>query len=126
MPWWSWIVIWVALLALSLLYVVLLGIKLWRHVVRVGKEFDAASARLGSPSLQFSEELAEFSGERLQAATEPGGAVHADPEQLREVYRAGKRERRLDRVQRRVERRSSRGQAQSLRDLDLINPDSTL
>lgn len=126
MPWWSWIVIWVALLALSLLYVVLLGIKLWRHVVGLGREFSAASARMGSPLAQPSAELAtspsenpsESPGEDVPAEREPGWALYSDPGQLVQEYGSGKRSRQAERARRRVHRRGVRGQAQSLRDLE--------
>lgn len=120
MPWWSWIVIWVALLALSLLYVVLLGIKLWRHVVRLGKEFSDASARLGGPSGRFDGIPSDSLASSSDAEREPGWAVHGDPGDLAAEYRAGKRQRGADRTQRRVERRALRSQAQSLRDLARI------
>lgn len=119
MPWWSWIVIWVALLALSLLYVVLLGIKLWRHVVRLGKEFSEASARMGNRPGGPDGELPGRTAETPLPEREPGWAVSSDPALLAEEYRAGKRRRRIDRVRRRVARRRLRGQAQSLRDLEL-------
>ncbi len=118
--------IWVSLLALSLLYVLLLGIKLWRHVVALGRECSEATARLGKPSVQFSQDLAGNSADPLKVVREPGWAVDADPAEVHAEYRSGKLNRKLDRTARRVERRSVRGQAQSLRDLQLIDPDLKL
>ena len=38
MPWWSWILIWIALVALSLLFYVLLGIRLFRQFMATMKD----------------------------------------------------------------------------------------
>jgi hypothetical protein len=113
MPWWSWILIWIALVALSLLFYVLLGIRLYRQAMAALKDLGAASAKLGH--------LAPAMAGEPQRATpdQPGAAVFASPAQMRHDYDASKSSRREDRRQRRVQRKHDRGQPQSLRDLDL-------
>ena len=47
MPWWSWILIWIALIALSLLFFVLMGVRLFRQFMATVKELGAAGDKLG-------------------------------------------------------------------------------
>ena len=120
MPWWSWILIWVALIALSLLFIVLLGFRLWRGVVALTRTFN-----------QVSDERTAFWDSSLRKATQehvtdgrtamPGSAVFAPPEKMKDDYLAAKEERRFVRLQRRVARRKERGQLQSLRDIEALH-----
>lgn len=116
MPWWSWIVIWIALIALSLLYVVLLGIKLWGHVVRLGNAVSDVSAAFSARSVLLRQDaspvLATFVRQEAPGQLELPAVTEAV-----EVYHRGKVERRAARRRRRIERRRRHGQAQSLRDL---------
>ncbi|MET3720393.1 MULTISPECIES: hypothetical protein [unclassified Arthrobacter] len=113
MPWWSWILIWIALVALSLLLYVLLGIRLYRQIRAVLKD-------LGDAGSKFGHLAPVVAGEPQSAApVQPGGAIFASPAQMRHDYDASKSSRREDRRQRRVQRKHHRGQPQSLRDLDL-------
>ncbi|ALE06004.1 hypothetical protein AL755_11840 [Arthrobacter sp. ERGS1:01] len=116
MPWWSWILIWVALLALSLLFVVLLGLKLWRDAGKTMKTFTAVSDDLSAYWARREQSLAEAHVTEVRTAV-PGAAVFATPEQMKDDYVAAKDERRFARLQRRVARRKERGQLQSLRDI---------
>ena len=116
MPWWSWIVIWVALIALALLYVVLLGLKVWRDATRTMRTFEETSARLGAYQRASTSEW-EAKQPPAPERPAPGSAVFASPEQMKDDYLAAKEERRLARLQRRVARRKERGQLQSLRDI---------
>lgn len=118
MPWWSWIVIWVALVALALLFVVLMGLKVWRDGT---KTLHAVTA--------VGDELSAYWADRERAAAQkptvvrtavPGAAVFATPEQMKDDYLAAKEERRFARLQRRVARRKERGQLQSLRDINAL------
>jgi hypothetical protein len=113
MPWWSWILIWVALIALSLLFYVLLGIRLFRQFMATVKDLSAAGEKLGH--------LAPVdlpSPEPDPAGPRPGSAVFASPAAMRHDYEASKSSRREQRRLRRVQRRTDRGQPQSLGDLD--------
>jgi hypothetical protein len=112
MPWWSWILIWIALVAVSLLFYVLLGIRLFRQFMATLKDLGEAGEQLGN----FSP-----GGRPAQAgpsAQPQGAAVFASPAQMRHDYHASKSARREDRRRRRVQRRTDRGQRQSLSDLD--------
>jgi hypothetical protein len=112
MPWWSWILLWIALVAVSLLFYVLLGIRLFRQFMATLKDLGDAGEKLG-----------HFSPTGLpvqpdQQATPQGAAVFASPVQMRHDYHTSKSARREDRRLRRVQRRTDRGQRQSLGDLD--------
>lgn len=110
MPLWFWILLWVALCALALVFIALLGWRLIRQFMRTLHEFEAAADRLGS-GLQAEQPATE--------PHEPELAIFADPEVLKEEFALGKAQRREQRRQRRVARRTARGQRQSLRDLRL-------
>ncbi|HEV7167920.1 MAG TPA: hypothetical protein VGN49_08130 [Micrococcaceae bacterium] len=115
MPWWSWIVIWIALVALSLLYVALLGIKVWRDFRKTAKSLETAGNRLREHGQARRAEL-----EAQLAPAMPrvqGVAVFASPEQMKDDYTAAKAARVSQRRRRRVARRAERGQPQSLRDI---------
>ncbi|HEY1156816.1 MAG TPA: hypothetical protein VGE95_11065 [Arthrobacter sp.] len=113
MPWWSWILIWVALVAVALLFYVLLGIRLFRQFMATMKDLSAAGAKLGhlGPT-----EVPDESGDLSRAV--PGSAVFASPAVMRHDYEASKLARREERRRRRVQRKKDRGQPQALGDLD--------
>lgn len=111
MPWWSWILIWIALVALSLLFYVLLGIRLFRQFMATLKDLGAAGEKLGHLSPAVPPAQPEDSSAQ-------GAAVFASPVQMRHDYHTSKSARREDRRQRRIQRRTDRGQRQSLGDLD--------
>ncbi len=133
MPWWSWIVIWIALIALSLLYVLLLGIRTWRGLSATVDAFHHASEALAryrdgaEKKLSTGDSIADgddgTQGTARGAATSrrPGGAVFASPEQMRDEYTAAKAERVSRHRRVRVARRSERGQLQSWRDIELLD-----
>src|SRR4029453_3188479 len=114
MPWWFWILLWLALIALSLLFYLLLGIRLFRQVTATFKELGEAGARFGHIDPEASATEADASaGTKAQ-----GLAVFASPGQMRHDYEAAKAFRREVRRQRRVKRKAERGQPQSLCDID--------
>jgi hypothetical protein len=110
MPLWFWILLWVALCALALVFIGLLGWRLFRQFMRTLREFESAADRLAS-GLQAEPPVAE--------PHQPRPAILADPAVLKEEYALGKEQRREQRRQRRVARREARGQRQSLHDLRL-------
>ncbi|MDQ0769090.1 biopolymer transport protein ExbB/TolQ [Pseudarthrobacter defluvii] len=113
MPWWSWILIWVALVAVALLFYVLLGIRLFRQFMATMKDLSAAGEKLGHLGpVELPEESADPS------RTLPGSAVFASPAAMRHDYEASKLARREERRRRRVQRKMDRGQPQALGDLD--------
>ncbi|MHA7304169.1 hypothetical protein ACX80E_02820 [Arthrobacter sp. TMN-49] len=119
MPWWSWILIWIALIALSLLFMVFLGLKLWRDVASTTRTFSDVSAERAAYWEQ-SLERATVEHVTEMRADLPGSAVFASPEKMKDDYLATKEERRFARLQRRVARRKERGQLQSLRDIEAL------
>jgi hypothetical protein len=114
MPWWTWILIWIALIALSLLFYLLLGIRLFRQFMATVKDLGAAGEKLA----HLAPALPEADEPRGADAGQPGSAVFASPARMRHDYHTSKSSRREDRRQRRVQRRTDRGQPQSLGDLD--------
>lgn len=119
MPWWSWILLWVALAALSLLFFVALGFRLWRKATATMRGYAEVSEQLSDhwdKSLKISQE----SLVPEPRSVVPGSAVFATPEEMKDDYLAAKEERRYGRLQRRVARRKERGQLQSLRDIETL------
>ncbi|MGM9470600.1 hypothetical protein ACS5PJ_01205 [Pseudarthrobacter sp. YS3] len=114
MPWWSWILIWIALVALSLLFYVLLGIRLYRQFMATIKDLGAAGEKIG----HLATLPATYDEPRPLTSVPPGAAIFATRARMRHDYDASKSSRREDRRQRRVQRKTDRGQPQSLRDLD--------
>jgi hypothetical protein len=122
MPWWSWILIWIALVAVSLLFYVLLGIRLFRQFMATVKDLGAAGERFGT-SLGDLTDPAPDLGRGAEARPEPnrpmpGSAVFASPTQMRHDYLTSKSSRREERRRRRVQRKADRGQPQALRDIE--------
>lgn len=117
MPWWSWILLWTALIALSLLLHFLLGLRLFRQFMATMKELGAAGEKfshLGPMPAPGESNDEEGTGKP------PGWAVFAPPQQVRHEYVTAKSARREARRQRRVKRRAERGQPQSLQDIESI------
>ncbi len=103
-----------ALIAVSLLCYLLLGIRLFRKIMGTLHELSAAGAKLGHlPAAP--EPLEDDAGTRRPVA---GSAVFASPEQMRHDYFAAKASRQELRRQRRVKRKAERGQPQSLHDIE--------
>ena len=122
MPWWSWIVIWIALVALSLLFFVVLGVRLFRKFMATVKELGEAGERFSS--FPAADPPAVISSDAPAAADtgappQPGSAVFASPVQLGHEYRASKAGRRETRRRRRVQRKLDRGQPQRLHDIEI-------
>ncbi|MFF1254259.1 hypothetical protein ACFVYC_17430 [Pseudarthrobacter sp. NPDC058329] len=113
MPWWSWILIWVALVALSLLLYVFLGIRLFRQFMATLKDLGAAGKKMGHISPLEQAQTRPEAGRPL-----PGSAVFASPTVMRHDYEASKSSRREQRRLKRVQRKTDRGQPQALGDLD--------
>lgn len=122
MPWWSWILIWVALGACTLVVLLLGGIYLFRKGVAVmrgaGEALDQVAARPDRTATADDAARAALAPAPAGLRA-PGSAVFADPVQMRREYEEGRERRRLARRDRRLARRRERGQMQSLSDLGL-------
>ena len=117
MPWWSWIVIWIALVALSLLFFVVLGVRLFRKFMATVKDLGEAAERFSTfPAAAGAH--ADADGPGGEPAPEPGSAVFASPVQMGHDYRASKFARQEARRARRVQRKLDRGQPQRLHDIE--------
>ncbi|MGN7252443.1 hypothetical protein [Arthrobacter sp. SAFR-014] len=119
MPWWSWILIWVALVSLSLLFFVLMGVRLFRQFMATVKELGEAGDKLTSlPVAAAASAGADPLPGPYAVGVAPGMAPFASPHQVQHDYRASKEARREARRQRRVRRKADRGQPQRLRDIE--------
>jgi hypothetical protein len=114
MPWWFWILLWIALIALSLLLHVTLGFRLFRKLMATVHELGDAGKRFShiSPSPETSDV------EAPERHPEPASAIFASPEQMRHDYLTAKAFRQEVRRQKRVQRKAERGQPQSLHDIE--------
>jgi hypothetical protein len=127
MPWWSWIVIWIALIALSLLFFGVLGLRLYRQAMTTLEELGEAAerfSRLPSPSSPApGPATADADGDAPDGTDRdprpvPGDAVFASPARMRHDYHASKFARQNARRLRRIQRKKDRGQPQALRDIE--------
>ena len=126
MPWWSWIVIWIALVALSLLFFGVLGLRLYRQAMITLEELGEAAERfshLPSPSGPGtgpapSAEAGAPDSTDADNRPLPGDAVFASPARMRHDYHASKFARQNARRLRRIQRKKDRGQPQALRDIE--------
>jgi hypothetical protein len=111
-PFWFWILLWVALCAVALLFVIFLGWRIFRAVMATMAEFEAAAAKFSPPAPPLQD--------GPQTASEVFvPAVFEHPDQARTEYVQGKARRQEARRARRVARRAARGQRQSLHDVGL-------
>ncbi|WP_426002712.1 hypothetical protein ACPFL9_11285 [Paenarthrobacter sp. NyZ202] len=114
MPWWFWILLWIALVALSLLLHLTLGYRLFRKFMATVHELGDAGQRFGNlPQPQETSDV-----ERAGNTPAPGPAIFASPEQMRHDYVTAKAFRQEVRRRKRVERKAGRGQPQSLHDIE--------
>jgi len=125
-------VIWIALVALSLLFFVVLGVRLFRQFMATVTELGEAGDRFSRlPSGQGPTEGADAAGANPSGALPgalagsvpvafpvPGVAVFASPARMRRYHRDSKLSRQEDRRLRRIQRKTDRGQPQSLHDID--------
>lgn len=114
MSWWFWILLWVALVAVALLFFAVLGVKLFRSFTALLRELEEAGDRLGRPG-EIEPLLAAEAG--IGGNHPPGSGIFLAPRQMKVQYKASKLQRQELRRQRRMERKHQRGQPQALRDL---------
>ncbi|MHA7262266.1 hypothetical protein ACX80W_03565 [Arthrobacter sp. TMN-37] len=108
MSWWMWLVLWIALVAVSALFLLAVAFRVFRKAVSALNEFEQATAQLAPPP--------------LAAGTEGGSpgavpAVFADPGEVRRANHEAKLLRRWRRRERRVHRRAEHRRPQLLGDL---------
>ncbi|KAD3632800.1 hypothetical protein [Arthrobacter yangruifuii] len=107
MPWWSWILIWLALAAGAAGFYALIGYRLFKRFLGILREFEAASAKL---SLRTPDTVPSSIVEDVPAD------IFTEPAEARKAYDAGKAARSEARRHRRVERRMAKGQPRAWRD----------
>ncbi|WP_309070426.1 hypothetical protein [Arthrobacter sp.] len=107
MEWWTWILLWLALAALALIFLGFLAWRIFRGFTGVMDELGRASELLSPDSVTHLE-----SGSRPIPL-----AIFETPAAVRAENSRAARLRQWQRLERRVRRRSLRGQPQRLRDL---------
>lgn len=107
MEWWTWILLWLALAALSLLFLGFLAWRLFRGFTSLMEEAAQASELLAP---DFNEPEAAEEGQATLA-------IFKKPADVRAENALDSRVRKWQRLERRLRRRSLRGQPQLLRDL---------
>ena len=113
MLWWMWIVLWVALVAVGVIFLAVVGFRVFRKGLRTLHEFGEAMDRLqvnGSDADTERPALGQIPGIAVPA-------VFSDPDAVREAREAARTRRVDDRRSRRVQKRSARHQPQLLRDM---------
>jgi hypothetical protein len=113
MLWWMWIVLWVALLAVSVIFLVVVGFGVFRRGMRTVGEFGEAMDR-------FEMNMPADDDARNRPAGVPGipvPAVFSAPEEVRAAREAAKIRRLDDRRSRRVRKRDRSSQPQLLQDM---------
>ena len=120
--------IWIALVALSLLFFVVLGARLFRQFMAAAKELGEAGERFstfasgpatsGSAGVHVGRVGSDGDDAGNGPLLEPGSAVFASPVQMRHDYRASKFARQEARRVRRIQRKTDRGQPQRLSDIE--------
>ncbi|MCQ9165797.1 MULTISPECIES: hypothetical protein [unclassified Arthrobacter] len=106
-------------MALALLFVVLMGLKVWRDGLKTLHAVNEVGEQLGTHWAECSEAAAQAQKGEARS-TVPGAAVFATPEKMKDDYLAAKEARQFSRLQQRVARRKERGQLQSLRDIKAL------
>ncbi|GAB3246180.1 hypothetical protein [Arthrobacter pigmenti] len=112
MAWWFWILLWVALVALSLLFFGLLGLKLFRSFTAMLTELEAAGTRLGGIDAGDGDD-----GGAPASGTPVPESLFRSRREAKLHYISSKLQRQEQRRLRRMERKHQRGQPQALRDL---------
>ncbi|MFF2031556.1 hypothetical protein [Arthrobacter sp. NPDC058192] len=127
MPWWSWILIWIALVAVSLLFYGVLGVRLFRQFTTTLSELSEAADRFSHLPAPAGPDAMSATGDAGGAGAPggtalrpaPGDAVFASPARMRHDYHASKFSRQEARRLRRMQRKKDRGQPQALRDIEV-------
>jgi hypothetical protein len=113
MLWWMWIVLWVAVIAVSVIFLGVVGFRVFRRIMRTLGEFGEAMDR-------FDMNTPDDGGAPVRAAALPGipvPAVFSAPEEVGQARELARIRRSDDRRSRRVRKRVDRGQPQLLRDM---------
>lgn len=118
LPWWFWVLLWTVLILATLLLTVLAGFRLFRRAMSV---LDSASDAADHISGEFAKPGTVVAYEPVVRRYPHGtDATHGEREEISELRDLGKAERIEARRVKRVARRSNRGQAQNMRDLNLF------
>ncbi|MFL4474765.1 hypothetical protein ACIPVK_12265 [Paeniglutamicibacter sp. MACA_103] len=118
LPWWFWLLLWVVLALGTLLFLVLAGIRLFRGFMALAGDVGEAMDRVGA-SMDADPEPRTYP--EIPDRTPSGiAALFQDPDDARAAHDAGKLRRSAARRNARIERKTRRGQAQRVSDLELF------
>jgi hypothetical protein len=110
MFWWMWIVLWVALLAVSALFLLAVGFRVFRKAMATLGEFEESAARLEPVPAAGPADADGTGGIRVPA-------VFSHPDEVRAANREAKRLRQGRRREQRIRRRAEHRRPQLLHDL---------
>ncbi|MHA7207962.1 hypothetical protein [Arthrobacter sp. MDT1-65] len=113
MLWWMWIVLWVAVVAVSVIFLTVIGFRVFRRGMRTLGEFGEAMDRL-EVNVPADDGLAPH---HAGVPGIPVPAVFSRPEDVRTARRLAQTRRADDRRSRRIVKRAGRGQPQLLQDM---------
>jgi hypothetical protein len=113
-PWWSWVLIWTALVLILLAVLVLGGLHLWRKLKALLGKLTEAEAAL-SPAMAAGDPVR---AERTSALPVGPDAVSAEPVMVRAGLREEKDERKAARHTRRIENLYATGRPRRYGDLE--------
>ncbi|WP_104103593.1 hypothetical protein [Arthrobacter sp. 08Y14] len=108
MPWWSWILIWAALIVAAAAFYALVGWRIFRKLMATLREAEGAVSALGVTAPAAVVPVAGTPEQEL--------GIFDDPIRAKARYEEGKESRRTRRRERRVARRLANGQPRALRD----------
>ena len=108
MPWWSWILIWAALIVAALVFYGLIGWRIFRKLMATLREAEGAVSAL---AVSVPATVVPLTGTPEQEL-----GIFDDPIRAKARYEEGKEARRTRRRERRVDRRLANGQPRALRD----------
>ena len=108
MPWWSWILIWSALIVAAAAFYALVGWRIFRKLMATLREAESAVSALG---VSVPATVGPMAGTPEQEL-----GIFEDPILVRARYEEGKETRKDRRRERRIDRRLANGQPRALRD----------
>jgi hypothetical protein len=112
MSWWMWLVLWIALVAVSALFLLAVGFQVFRKAMATLDEFGKASSLLDAAPPTHASDAAAGEG-----PDSPVPAVFAQPSEVRRANHEARLRRQGRRRERRIRRRAENRRPQLVGDL---------
>lgn len=117
MPWWFWMLLWVVIILASLLLYAWLGWRLFRQGRALVRDASTQMARFSQVADELRASTSTFDTEKFQSEALAKSGIYVPFIQAQTAYVEGKQQRREKRRLARIQRKLTRNQPQSLRDL---------